>query len=113
MMSNVNEGALGFEGAAGQPDRDLAATEATPGLTAENSSSGLLRKAGETAADIKAFAVSKAHDVRDVAKEKSEELAALIRARPVESVLVGLAAGWLLGWLASKAVQSRTDSRRR
>ena len=75
---------------------------------------GVLHKASAVAGDVKAFAVRKAHDVRDVAEEKTEEVMRFLRARPIESVLVGAAVGYFLGWLASKAVMDRrTASKRR
>jgi len=74
---------------------------------------GVLQKAGAVAGDVKAFAVRKAHTVRDVAEEKTEEVMRFLKARPIESVLVGAAVGYLLGWLASKAVMDRRAASRR
>ena len=73
----------------------------------------MLQKAGAVAGDVKAFAVRKAHDVRDAAEEKTEEVMRFLRARPIESVLVGAAVGYFLGWLASKAVMDRRAAARR
>lgn len=112
MSSTKQFGGLSAEGS-GQHAQQLAATETGSRTSESAESSGLLQKAGEAAKEVKAFAVNKAHDVRDVAKEKTEKLVTLMKARPVESILVGLAIGYLLGWLSGKAVSSRTADRRR
>jgi hypothetical protein len=108
MMSSTKQfGDLPID-ASGQHEQTMPETE-----TSKGESSGLLHKAGEAAKDVKAFAVNKAHDVRDVAEKKAEDLVAFMKARPVESVLAGVALGYLLGWLSGKAVQSRMVNRRR
>jgi hypothetical protein len=74
---------------------------------------GVLHGAGAVAGDVKAFAVRKAQAVRGVAEQKTEEVMRFLKARPIESVLVGAAVGYLLGWLASKAVMDRRAASRR
>lgn len=73
----------------------------------------ILDKAGEAAKDAKQFAVRKAHDVSTVAEQKRDEVERFLRRHPVESVLVGAACGYLLGWLASRAVMRRPARPRR
>jgi ElaB/YqjD/DUF883 family membrane-anchored ribosome-binding protein len=73
----------------------------------------LLDKAGEAARDAKQFAVRKAHDVRAVAEQKTDEVERFLRRHPVESVVVGAACGYLLGWLASRAMMRRRPAPRR
>jgi hypothetical protein len=112
-MSNTKQfGELPVEGS-GQHEQKAAATETGSGAAEGSASGGLLQQAGEAAKDVKAFAVRKARDVRDVAEQKTERLVAIMKARPVESVLIGVAIGYLLGWLSGKVVQSRTAPRRR
>ena len=112
MSSTKQFGGSEVEGP-GQLKQEIAGTEAGSRTSQSGESSGLLQKAGEAAKDVKTFAVNRAHDVQAVAKEKKEKVVALMKARPVESVLVGLALGYLLGWLSGKAVQSRTSDHRR
>ena len=73
---------------------------------------GLREKAQRTAHDVSDFAKAKAEDVRHAAEQATDEVMKFIGARPVASVLAGAAVGYLLGWIAARAVQQRLAARR-
>lgn len=80
-------------------------------LEDDSAPDGTLAKAMDKAKEVKDLAVDKLQDVGKVAQQKTEDLVALMKARPVESMLVTLALGYLLGWLAGKATHRLTRGR--
>lgn len=108
-MANVKQFGGLDEGAGQQHEQ-----RGTPMAAKDESGTGVLQKAGDAARDIQAAATRQVERARRVAEEQTEEVVRFLKARPVESVLIGVAVGYLLGWLASKAVaQRRTAHRRR
>lgn len=57
---------------------------------------------GDAAGDAADLVKKKAHDVREMADEKAEALATWIKERPITSVLIGAAVGYLLGKMARR-----------
>jgi len=53
--------------------------------------------AGEVVKETVDFAKEKVERVRDLTEEKAEEVVAWIKYRPITSVLIGAAVGYLLG----------------
>ena len=63
---------------------------------------GVAASVAEAGGDAAKYVEKKAADVREVAEEKTEELMAWIKGRPVQSVLIGAAIGYLLGRMARR-----------
>src|ERR1041384_7112737 len=82
----------------------------TPATDKEGPSSAL-GKVAESAQDVSKnvadFAAGTIRDVRNVAEDKADKVVDWIKARPVESVLIGVATGFLLGWLTGQATWRR------
>jgi hypothetical protein len=58
------------------------------------------------------FVTAKAQEARRLAERTTDDVMKFIGARPVASVLIGAAAGYLLGWIAAGAVRQRFQDRR-
>lgn len=91
------------------------AVTATTGRLAGKASSGssLREKAQRTAHDVRDFAAAKGREVRQVTEDVVDETMRFIAKRPVVSVLIGVAFGYALGWLAGGAVRHEVEKRRR
>src|SRR5688572_23821455 len=57
-----------------------------------------------------AFAAERLQDVRRATQAQSEALLRFIKARPAESLLIGVAVGYLLGWIGAAAFRSHRDA---
>jgi len=57
----------------------------------------IAESAGDVVKDTVGFAKEKVERVRDLTEEKAEEVVAWIKHRPITSVLIGVAVGYLLG----------------
>jgi hypothetical protein len=79
--------------------------------TTAPSEPGVVQKAKKAAHDVKDFAKSKAQQARHVTEQTTDEVIKFVAARPVESVLVGAAVGYLLGWVAASAIHQRLRER--
>jgi ElaB/YqjD/DUF883 family membrane-anchored ribosome-binding protein len=79
---------------------------ATPGQT------GIAERAQRVADDARDFAKETAQDVRQAAEQATDHVMKFIAARPVASVLIGAAAGYVLGWVAAGAVRHSVAQRR-
>jgi hypothetical protein len=53
------------------------------------------------------FVMAKAQEARRLAERTTDDVMKFIGARPVASVLIGAAMGYLLGWIAAGAVRQR------
>jgi hypothetical protein len=58
------------------------------------------------------FVQAKAQEARRLAERTTDDVMKFIGARPVASVLIGTAVGYLLGWVAAGAVRQRLRDRR-
>jgi ElaB/YqjD/DUF883 family membrane-anchored ribosome-binding protein len=83
------------------------------GIAAEPSREGVLEKAQRAARDVKVLAEAKARDVQHLAERTTDDVMKFIAARPVVSVLIGVAVGYLLGSFASRGVHRKLEDRRR
>ena len=73
---------------------------------------GIAEKAQRVADDARDFAKETAQDVRQAAEQATDHVMKFIAARPVASVLIGAAAGYVLGWIAAGAVRHTVAQRR-
>jgi ElaB/YqjD/DUF883 family membrane-anchored ribosome-binding protein len=83
------------------------------GIAAEPSQVGVLEKAQQAARDVKVLAEAKARDVRHLAERATDDVMKFIAARPVASVLIGVAVGYVLGSFASRGVHHKLEDWRR
>jgi hypothetical protein len=58
------------------------------------------------------FVTAKAQEARRLAERTTDDVMKFIGARPIASVLIGIAMGYLLGWIAAGAVRHRLRDRR-
>jgi hypothetical protein len=77
------------------------------------SQSGLLEKGQKAVHDAANFAAAKAERVRRVVDQGTDEVMRFIAKRPVASILMGAALGYLLGWFAGGAARHKLKERRR
>jgi ElaB/YqjD/DUF883 family membrane-anchored ribosome-binding protein len=82
------------------------------GIATDPSQEGVLEKAQRAARDVKVLAEAKARDVQHLAERTTDDVMKFIAARPVASILIGTAVGYVLGWFAAGAAH-RTLVRRR
>jgi hypothetical protein len=67
----------------------------------------------ERAQHVADFVQANAQGARRAAEQAADDVMKFIAARPVASVLIGVAAGYILGWLATSAVRNKVVERRR
>jgi hypothetical protein len=79
---------------------------ATPGET------GIAEKARRVADDARGFAKEKVQGVRQAAEQATDHVMKFVAARPVASILLGAAVGYVLGWVAAGAVRHTVAQRR-
>lgn len=74
---------------------------------------GALEIAQRRVHDVRVLTIAKAREARRLAEQATDDVMRFIAARPVVSVLIGVAAGYLLGTLATREALRRLEDRRR